>query len=671
MYSLFVNSVPIESQPDELKDFAYELIRDGGVSSNEQIFRKYSDATFTFFGDGYDLIVSNPICELMTIEIFLGSRLIFSGHLNPLTVKKRPHKRELTAPIYDSGFSAMIREKGENQIQLSVSGTIDGEPLQSVITKNANFALGIAPFLTQRNVYDVLDCFKFIVGYLTNNKMSVASNYLTDNKLCIIKGGSLGLGNTFDARFLDKSVIPSISFNDLFREVRKKMRIYAWIEGDVMYIEHENDSYSNTPIKIINGIPIDLESLSNNEYIYAEILVGSGDFKPDDNFYLKYPYKGLDTWQNESFTNCGCALQNELDLVSEWIIHSNVILETLLGDFENRFDDIFLLYYVENNQLVAIEATAFTNTIGVTDLYFNKSLQNYEVLKNWFGGLPDCISRIFTTEPCFNLTFPNVFAYQSSGGLGADYFLYSMNLTNVNCDSLESAITNAEPAYTYQIPNLPSPPISLLPYENNSIFVTKYDGTFSFNIRVNADNVLKLDASTDGVLTRYRWTLALLKFDSFADYESITALDSVLTLVDEVVDLHNLIPNFNSPFNYTFDLDALNIPLLSGEVIAPVFLILSRKAGNNYSLRDTVRINSGEFSVTSSELDRTFIFAEDSEMNQKVIYTDVLDLETQNAIEANQRGYIEINGLKFWIKKLAGSIGKIGNFELIGRNELL
>ena len=110
---------------------------------------------------------------------------------------------------------------------------------------------------------------------------------------------------------------------------------------------------------------------------------------------------------------------------------------------------------------------------------------------------------------------------------------------------------------------------------------------------------------------------------------------------------------------------------MSGEVIAPVFLILSRKAGNNYSLRDTVRINSGEFSVTSSELDRTFIFAEDSEMNQKVIYTDVLDLETQNAIEANQRGYIEINGLKFWIKKLAGSIGKIGNFELIGRNELL
>jgi hypothetical protein len=58
-------------------------------------------------------------------------------------------------------------------------------------------------------------------------------------------------------------------------------------------------------------------------------------------------------------------------------------------------------------------------------------------------------------------------------------------------------------------------------------------------------------------------------------------------------------------------------------------------------------------------------------MNYKVLYTDVLDLQTQNAIDVNQRGYITINGINFWIKKLAGSIGKIGNFELIGRNELL
>ena len=666
MYIIKLNGIPLENQPDELKGFEYELVRDGGIDSQEHIFRQFSDGTFTFFGDGYDLIVSNPICELISVEISTQDRVVFNGNINPLTLKRRPHKREVSCPLYDSGYSAMIREKGDNEVNISVSETIDGEALESVKSKRGLFTLIEAPFLLFRDVYDVLDVFKFLVQYLTNNKLTVESDYLTTKKLCIAKGGGLGLGDTFDARFLDKSVIPNISYNTLFSEVRKKLRIFSWIEGDVLRIEHEKDSYSDFPIKIINDIPITLEETSNNEYIYSEIRLGSFDYKPDDNFFLKYPYKGLDTWIEETFSNCNCALQNELNLVSEWIIDSNIILETLLGDFESRFDEIFLFSYSGNESITIIEISNYTNSQGNPDVYFNKSLQNYEVLKNWFGGLPECVNRRFVDKPCFNLSFPNAFTYQLESGIGSELFLYSINATNVNCDSLENAIINAEPGYEFA-PEFIFP-TTVIPFLGNSIFVTKYDGTYSFNLKMNIDNVLTVNASTDGILTRYVWIAYLFKFDNWSAYESGTFLESQITLTQERVDLHNEVDNFNSPFNYTFDLNVNNLALNAGEIVAPVFLFFIRKPGNNFDLRDAVRVNNGTFQVTESKLDREFTFVEDEELRYKVNFDDILDFETQKAIDANQRGYYTIHGNKYWINKLSGSIGKIGKFELISKD---
>lgn len=669
MYVIKLNGIILENQPDELKDFKYQLVRDGGIDSEEQIFRQFSEDTFTFFGDGYDIIHSNPICQLIEVEILTQEKTIFKGNINPLAIKRTPHKREINTPIYDSGYSAMIREKGDSEINIAVSETINGEPLESVKSKTAIFTFSESPSLLTREVYDVLDIFDFLVRYLTDNKLRVESQYLNIKTLCIAKGGSLGLGNTFDARFLDKSVIPNISYNELFREVRKKIRIFSWIEGDVLRIEHEDDSYSDLPIKQIEGIPITLEETTNKQYLYSDVIVGSFDFKPDDTFFIKYPYKGLDTWVEESFTNCNCSLQNELNLVSEWVIDSNVINETIKGEFENRFDSIFLFSYLRVGNTGIIEFNVFEDIDGNSVFYFNKSLQNYEVLKNWFGGLPECINRRFVDEPCFNLSFPSPFTYKVESGLGRDFLLYSINTNDVNCDSLESSINNAEPGYKI-IPSISIFAI-LDPFLSNSIFVCKYDGTYSFNLNMNLDNVLDVNISTGGVLTRYAWIAYLFKFKDWNEYENGIFLDTDIAVAQERVDLHSLVPNFNSPFNYTFNLNADNLELKAGQIIAPAIMFFLRKAGNNFDLRNGVRVNNGTFQTTFSKLDREFTFVKDNDLRYKVNFDDLLDFETQKAIDANQRGYYLINGNKYWINKLNGSIGKIGKFELIGRNELL
>ena len=65
--------------------------------------------------------------------------------------------------------------------------------------------------------FDVLDVFKKLVLYHTDNTIDVVSTYLTTNKYAITTGFNLHNHSS-----VTDDVYPKISIEDLFKELRKK-----------------------------------------------------------------------------------------------------------------------------------------------------------------------------------------------------------------------------------------------------------------------------------------------------------------------------------------------------------------------------------------------------------------------------------------------------------------
>lgn len=394
--------------------FNMSFIREDGFQNSSQILREKSECVFEFKGAANTYICTqrknNPCKQIsfkLTQDCGDSTDIVFEGLISQsdigLDVAKCTGK--VTA-IKDNSFSGLIRDYMNIQV-----------PLYSSVTKGCQPLSGIDRTLTMYNdpanlsdtsdrlAFDSFDILNFIVKYFTDNAIEVRSTWLTNNRKSITLG--YNLHNDTGTRL---QIYPKLSMQYVFDELRKKDRIYMVIEYDglVPYLRIEQESYSydsTTTLLTIPKVPLTaVETIDYSRY-FNGIKVGSNDTKlQDEEAVPDYPQNELTAWQSETYNSCSDCIADKdsegvvLNLLSDIIIDSNVIFEALNAGADYAHDeDLFMFEYEVNGSGISV---AKITSRGGTEIY-NDNLRNENVINNWLGYTPLCITLTNSTANYF------------------------------------------------------------------------------------------------------------------------------------------------------------------------------------------------------------------------------------------------------------------------------
>jgi hypothetical protein len=203
--------------------------------------------------------------------------------------------------------------------------------------------------------------------------------------------------STFSPAFLtpltDEQIWPTLSFEYLFEELRKKEALYISVEqtitGTQLRIEPESYFFNTDTSMVITGIPNDLTLKTYNERLISIFKVGKEDIELVTSVItVPFPERRFFTWQEDVFNSCSCESDkdNELDLISKIIIDANQIWDALTGaDYGDR---LFLI----NVDFKLAFSTAVVTLNGDTGFYYyNDTLRNPNVLERWQTFIANCL----------------------------------------------------------------------------------------------------------------------------------------------------------------------------------------------------------------------------------------------------------------------------------------
>jgi hypothetical protein len=399
MFSITLDGVNYTDAVEGVEDCSRTLVREWQNTSIDNILRTRFDGSLTFTGNAYCYLCSkDAICDKVDVQIFRGNDLYWSGVIYIYMVSFNHYKKTAQAEIKDDSWSAFIRSKARTPVYLRNRFTLNCEPLPLLGERLMQMsAANGAPYAGRRISWDALQAFDFIVKFLSDNQLSVQSNFLSTRRIAIATEPSITYNLVTPPGFVllepQRLFTPTVTFEQLFEEVRKKYPIYMEIVGNVIQIELEDQTFGNTVNEIIVDMPHDLVGGVDVERLVSVIKVGSKKTDLDNEAFRTFPSRKYSDWQEATFGNCSCEndKDNELNLVSEFVIDSNVIHEKLASTYNPNGSDIFMFEY----EIVGFTPTAekgLNPNTGIT--WYNDGMRNDLVVERWKTYAANCVFSI-------------------------------------------------------------------------------------------------------------------------------------------------------------------------------------------------------------------------------------------------------------------------------------
>lgn len=224
---------------------------------------------------------------------------------------------------------------------------------------------------------NVNDAFDFIVRALSDNKVSFFSYTLQQEPiLFLFTGFALQAANSGEPSEV------MTSFETLFSEVKKVRNIGYYIDrtnlnNPVLIIEDMDLMYGNANVFEFTDIK-EMISEVNTDDIYAIINVGSKDLADGANPNYTFPeaisYLGF---KQESYVPLGqCNFDNELDLVNEYVISSNMISDQIYGAVTTNLDKVFMVECEFITLNTVWVAKKYPSWVGQGTCFYNQGLNN-------------------------------------------------------------------------------------------------------------------------------------------------------------------------------------------------------------------------------------------------------------------------------------------------------
>lgn len=290
--------------------------------------------------------------------------------------------------------------------------------------------------------YTVFDLFEYLISFMTDNSMGFVSplfgtggNYEGLTVTCGIMLRQYIAGGTTEQDWKDN--FPKISFQQLFTEVNKKIQIgmyvdYSYTKPTIVIDRAYNLRTDATMFRALNLLG--LKERIDEEELFSSIRLGS---TKTNNAVYAAPETGLlfpedisfVGFKEEQFIVLGEAnIDRELDLVSDWIISSNMIEDNFIHGEDSRDDELFFIMCDRAGATYTARQSNLENQSATFPVFYNLDLNGAAVMDNYFGGVPVSIaqylgnndntfkaSRSTDVAPVFN-TYTNIQCQNDSTG---------------------------------------------------------------------------------------------------------------------------------------------------------------------------------------------------------------------------------------------------------------
>jgi len=226
--------------------------------------------------------------------------------------------------------------------------------------------------------YRVYDVFKYLVAAISDNRVGFESYYLQQStNLFIFDGFALANPNT------DPNVI--VSFQKLFEEIHKARNISYFIDNTdqanpILRLEDSESLFTSNQVYDFSSIK-ELITRIKTDKIFGSIKVGA-DYNPGGSAVTIYTFNAGTSylgWMQEIYTPVGqCNIDNEMNLVNEFIITSNAVNDQVVGAVDSNLDSLFLVE-CDNVDTVGFTASAIQYDAWAASTvykYYNEGLNN-------------------------------------------------------------------------------------------------------------------------------------------------------------------------------------------------------------------------------------------------------------------------------------------------------
>lgn len=421
MYQIYLNNILLEDEPIGMDDFTETISYD----SEKLGFIQSTPLELTFWGHGYNilntLLNDNGFCydaaliikqykqNTNTYEtVYIGIiKLSTCVRINAFGTNNdlNPKACLIKADIVDNGYLAYINNNRNLKVYLNSAKSKDGSDITPITPIELDIFETDGSYIgSTRKCYDIYDTLEFLVSFMSNNTMAFQSDYfssLTDvnTKFCITVGSRL--------RTTSEIIVPEVSFQECLVELYKKFNVKWDIVSDAYgnltfvlepdtYFKYQDSSVA------LNNIA-DVEVSFDASLLYSQINLGSDTSVYDIALGDIFPPVQMLAFKRESYifqTTCNTA--GVLDLVSSWIIDTNIIARLAGASTDDTWDnDIFLVEYVPSTSKAYRSQYLATPTY-----YYNDSLINNNCVDRF--SLQGAISKFLEGN-----NNENVYAYNS------------------------------------------------------------------------------------------------------------------------------------------------------------------------------------------------------------------------------------------------------------------
>jgi hypothetical protein len=399
----YLDGIEMES-PLNWVDFNLNLKRDKSIDALLLV----SDTTLEWMGSGYvylvNLIESDGFCgfsELLVTDDESPELEIFKGRIFLSATEIDEGICTIKTKVEDRSFYAMINNNKSIEADLT-AGLSKGKLAITPVDDYMIDCHTVTTNMYKRTVYSVrvYEAFRYLVEFMTDGVVQFTSDTFDAGGewegLCITTGLKLR-GATGPA--FNNPPLTQFSFKELYEEVRKKIPIGVTIDeaAGVYTVRIESIDYFNQSSGAFAFENIDkIRTKFNEDKLYASIRVGSNAIDQSLTFPETQPIIGYR--EEQLFNNINCNIDNELDLLSEWIISSNVI-EDCVTNLSGYYDeDLFLITTTYVNDFVGI-CTATDVFQSGSDWFYNDALRNINVLQRYANGIPASALQSFNGTP--------------------------------------------------------------------------------------------------------------------------------------------------------------------------------------------------------------------------------------------------------------------------------
>jgi hypothetical protein len=644
VYSYTLDGIPFSDPLGNVGDFTLTLER---TFEDENLFREFSELSLIFTGRAYGYLcrkLAEDYCAKTAFELTIGNNMVYSGQIIASFGTINYTQGTYETQVVDTSYRGLIRERIRNDINLASTISVNCSPITPLPILNLDFFEPDGdPVAWQVRCYNVLDCLRLIIDVISDGTVDVQSAYLTANPYVITNGYNLGnnAGASLNRRY------PVLSFERLYGELRKALALYASLEiisgTPTIIIEPESYWFEDAPNGFsIADFPYGMTINVDEDRIYSLSKIGSSDVDVDSDFN-PFDNQRLDGWLLRTYNTCGCIFDrdNEQNLEADFIYDSGKIFKALVDRDET--DDIYMIEIDPATN----QPAKYLRVPTVNVFYYNDTLRNKNIAQRWADIFLNCAYD----DRVSDVSFRAFSEFEDGDPLSCNVQRFDIEPTPISASgNMLYFQTDYDTFFALSQPPNSGDIVGATLGCGKSRFTVPVDGSYAFI--ATRDFFFQFPVLTGSNTVTFDVLFIIRAYDSVGGikFSSSTLQQHVAVAPTDI--WRSFVSNSTPLWN-----------LVTGDYVEVIFSfqIVSSPSGLNvFGL-----FGLGEFK-NNDELMACFDINPEGERIPYLIEATVpMCDEDYRLITDNRRGYVDLNGIKGWVKRLEYTPDKLGVMQLL------